>query len=387
MVKARLIKPKIYLDHAAATPTDKDVLQKMLPFFTDDFYNPSATYSAGQQIHHVLEEARASVAHWLGSKTSEIIFTAGGSEANNLAVHGVMRQYPQANIVVSAVEHESVLAPANRYNCTEVPVLPDGTLDMNKLALAITENTVLVSVMQANNEVGTIQPIRKVSQLLETVRQQRLKSGNILPLLLHSDACQAANYLDLHVARLGVDLLTINGSKMYGPKQAGALYVKGGITLQPLIDGGGQERNLRSGTENVAGAVGLATALESTQTMRHEEGRRLQVLQELFFSLLEDQLPQTVINGSRKHRLPNNIHFTAPGQDNERLLIKLDEAGIMAAAGSACSASDEEPSHVLRAMGISDVESQASLRLTMGRATTEPMIRQTVETLKRIITA
>jgi cysteine desulfurase len=183
---------------------------------------------------------------------------------------------------------------------------------------------------------------------------------------------------------LGVDLLTLNGGKIYGPKQAGALYVKAGITLTPLINGGGQERGLRSGTENVAGAVGLASALELAQSARHEEARRLQALQQEFFMLLETELPAAVINGSRRFRLPNNVHLTLPGRDNERLLIQLDEAGILAAAGSACSASSEEPSHVLKALGLSQADARSSLRFTMGRSTTSDMVRRTAQTLRNL---
>lgn len=372
----------IYLDYAAATPTDEAVLGKMLPFFNETFYNASATYTKGREMHSDLDAARSTVAHWLGARSSEIIFTAGGTEANNLAVHGVMRRYPEARAVVSSIEHESILSPAKNYNYTEAAALPDGTLNLDALEAAISDNTVLVSVMYANNEVGTIQPIREVSRRLESIRRQRLENGNKLPLYLHTDACQAANYLDLHVARLGVDLMTINGSKLYGPKQTGALYVKGGVELEPLITGGGQERGLRSGTENIAGAVGLAAALDMAQSMRHDEAPRLQALQQLFFKLIEQELPTAIINGLRKHRLPNNVHLTIPGQDNERLLIQLDEAGILAAAGSACSASNEEPSHVLRAMGLSDEDAQASLRFTMGRGTVESDILKTVSALR-----
>lgn len=377
-------KKLIYLDYAAATPTDDTVLQKMLPFFSDNFYNPSATYQAGLNTQQALSEARAQIAHWLGSRSSEIIFTAGGSEANNLAIHGIMRNYPDAHIVVSAVEHESVLGPAERYEHTIATVMSDGRIDVEALVASITESTVLVSAMQANNEVGTVQPIREISNLVAKIRRQRQADGNTLPLYLHTDACQAANYLDLHVARLGVDLLTINGSKIYGPKQVGALYVKGGIKLQPLIDGGGQERGLRSGTENVAGAVGLAVALDIAQQSRQSEIKRLKSLQQQFLDQLEEQLPNAAINGSRKQRLPNNVHITIPGHDNERLLIQLDESGIMAAAGSACSASNEAPSHVLSAMGLSDEAARASLRFTMGRGTVESDITRTVLILKKL---
>jgi cysteine desulfurase len=372
--------PIIYLDYAAATPVDPGVLRAMKPYFADNFYNPSATYSAASNVQQALAAARSGVAHWLGARSSETIFTAGGTEANNLAIHGVMRQFPKGNIVISSIEHESVLAPAHAYDCRQVVVQPDGRLDLNDLRQKIDEHTVLVSVMYANNEIGTIQPIREIAGIIAAKRLERQSK----PLYFHTDACQAANYLDLHVARLGVDLMTINGGKIYGPKQSGALYVKAGVTLLPLIDGGGQERGLRSGTENVAGTIGLATALELVQSGRREEAVRLQALQQDFFKQLEAKLPQAAINGSRKWRLPNNVHVTLPGQDNERLLIQLDEAGIMAAAGSACSASNETPSHVLRALGLGDDDARASLRFTMGRATNASQLGSAISTLVRL---
>lgn len=373
----------IYLDYAAATPLDAGVLAVMQPYFSERFYNPSATYAAGREAQAALTKARRDVAHWLGARPAEIVFTAGGTEANNLAVHGIMGRFPGANIVVNGLEHASVLEPARAYDCREAAVAPDGRLDLYDLRRNIDSHTVLVSVMHANNEIGTIQPIHEVARLIAEIRRQRGPAGR--PIYLHSDACQSANYLDLHVARLGVDLLTINGGKIYGPKQSGVLYVKAGLQLKALIEGGGQERGLRSGTENVPAVIGLAAALDLAQTIRHQETERLQTLQKRFFETVEHQLPQVVINGSRQHRLPNNVHLTIPGQDNERLLIQLDEAGVMAAAGSACSASRGEPSHALAAIGLSDDEARAALRFTMGRGTDEAAIERCLRILKRFL--
>ena len=374
----------IYLDHAAATPMDGRVVAAMQPYFTDKFYNPSATYWPAHEVSKDLEAARVEVAHHLGARPAEIIFTAGGTEANNLAIHGIMRQFPKANIVVSAVEHESVLAPAHEYDCRQVVVQKDGMVDMAALQIAIDDKTVLVSTMYANNEIGTIEPIREIAQIIAEVRKTRQQKGNMLPLYFHTDAAQASNYMDLHASRLGVDLMTINGGKIYGPKQSGALYVQAQVRLMPLIMGGGQENNLRSGTENVAACIGLAQALKFAQDMCSAETRRLQGLQKHFIEKIEAKVPSAIINGSRKKRLPNNVHITIPGQDNERLLIQLDELGILAAAGSACSASSEEPSHVLRAIGLKDSEAQASLRFTMGRATTQKQIEQTIFALAKL---
>jgi cysteine desulfurase len=375
----------IYLDHAAATPLDNDVLAAMQPFFTDQFYNPSATYLAAQSVRSALERARADVALELGARPTEIIFTAGGTESDNLAIAGVMHAFPDAKAVVSAIEHDAVMEPVAQFDHAIAAVTTDGIVDIDDLRAKIDDRTVLVSVMYANNEVGTIQPIRRIAELLEQVRAKRRTAGNTLPVYLHTDACQAANYLDLHVSRLGVDLMTLNGGKIYGPKQSGVLYVSAKVRLQPIIRGGGQERDYRSGTENVPGCIGFAKALQLVQTKRREETERLMDLRQLAFDLIVDRLPGAVINGSQKHRLPNNIHLTVPGQDNERLLVELDERGILAAAGSACSASDDEPSHVLRAMGISDKDAQASLRLTMGKETTESQLRTLVQVLCELV--
>ena len=372
----------IYLDYAAASPLDPAVLQAMQPYFSDQFFNPSATYIAARQVRQALDMARGRVAHWLGVRPPEIVFTSGGTEANNLAIHGVMGQFPDSNIVVSTIEHESVLTPAHQYDCHEAPVNPDGIVVIPELVTLIDDNTVLVSVMYANNEVGTIQPIRQIAQELQKIRAARKKAGNDRPLYFHTDAAQAVNYLDIHAARLGVDLMTVNGGKIYGPKGSGALFVNRHVRLNPTNLGGGQEHGLRSGTENVAGCIGLAAALDMAQIRRPEEVVRLQKLQTLFFDLLRQHLPQVVVNGSLQHRLPNNVHLTIPGSDNERLLVALEEQGVLAAAGSACSASNEEPSHVLRAMHISDQDAQASVRFTMGRHTTEDHIRQAISALR-----
>jgi cysteine desulfurase len=375
----------IYLDHAATTPLDAAVLAAMQPYLTDQFYNPSALYSAARAVKKDVEAARARVAHWFGARPSEIVFTAGGTEANNMAIHGVMQKYPTANVVVSSIEHDAVLEPTQQYEHTVVAVMPDGTVDVEQLRRSIDDQTVLVSIMYTNNEIGTIEPIHRIALMLEEIRTARRSSGNAMPLYFHTDACQAAAYLDLHVSRLGIDLMTINGSKIYGPKQCGVLYVKAGLVLQPLVYGGGQERGLRSGTESVANIVGLAMALDLVQAHRGDEAKRLQALQQLFFGLLAEKVPSATINGSLKHRLPNNVHVTFAGQDNERLMMFLDERGVLTAAGSACSASSDEPSHVLKAIGLSDAEARASLRFTMGRSTDEAAIRYTVDALVDII--
>lgn len=376
------MKRNVYLDYAAATPVDPKVMSVMQTYFTDDFYNPSALYLASQKVSKDIETARSSVAHQLGAKSEEIIFTAGGTEANNLAIAGVMRQYPGGHMLVSAIEHESVLKPAAQFDTEEVRVRPDGRIDLIDLEKKITKKTVLISVMYANNEIGTIQPIRELAKIVEKVRVERKKQGNTRPLYLHTDACQAANYLDLHVHRLGVDLMTLNGGKIYGPKQSGVLYKAANVNLQPLILGGGQEKGFRSGTESVANVMGFAKALQIAQEMRQSEGQRLEELQRQFINLAE-KIAGVTVNGSVDYRLPNNVHITIEGQDNERLLMVLDECGIQCATGSACSASNEEVSHVLHAIGLSDKQAQSSLRFSMGRGTKKDDIVYTVENLQK----
>lgn len=375
----------IYLDYAAATPMDPVVRQAMEPYFSQQFYNPSATYGPALKVKADIAKARQQVAKWLGAKPTEIVFTAGATEANNLAIHGIMQQYPTANVVVSAIEHDSVLMPAWQYDHKLLKVTSEGLIDLAHLQKQIDDKTVLVSIIYANNEVGTVQPLTRIAELLRTIRGQRQAKGNTLPLYFHTDAAQAPAYLDLHVARLGVDVLSINGGKIYGPKQSGALYIHSSVQISPQILGGGQERGLRSGTENVAQIMGLAAALELVQTRRAEEVRRLKELQQYFISELRKAIPQVIVNGSLKHRLPTNVHITIPAADNERLIVALDQKGILCAAGSACSASDEEPSHVLKAMGISDADAQASLRFSFGRGTTKKHLAMTMKTLQNMV--
>jgi len=372
----------IYLDYAAATPLDKSVLEAMLPYFTDNFYNPSANYLKSLNVKKDLSSARKKVASILGAKEQEIIFTAGATEANNIAIKGVMDQYKDANVVVSSIEHESILEPVKNYNNKKVKVKNDGRIDLFDLEKQIDDKTILVSIMYANNEIGVIQPIHKISQIIE--KKKRLRNNN-LPIYFHTDAAQAANYLDLHVSRLKVDLMSINGGKIYGPKQSGALYVKSFTILKPLIEGGGQEFNLRSGTENVAFAVGLSQALELAQDIKIDENLRVNRLKDELINLLRNSFKDLEFNGSLKYRLPNNISVTFNNVDNERLIIELDERGIMAAIGSACSASNDEASHVLKAINKSTQEARSTIRFSLGRQTTLNDIKKTAQVLKDLI--
>lgn len=374
----------IYLDYAAATPVDPHVFKAMEPYFSEKFYNPSATYLAARQARKELEQARHAIAICLGAKPAEIIFTAGATEANNLAIQGLMGNYPEGEILVSAIEHESVLEPAAIFSSKKIPVDAEGKVILNKLSNLISDKTVLVSVGYVNNELGTVQSLREIAAILAEKRQLRRRQNNKLPLYFHTDAAQAPNYFDIHAWRLGVDLMSINSGKIYGPKQSGALYKKARVKLKALIVGGGQELNLRSGTENVAGAIGLAAALRFTQNRRRDETARLNNLRNLFINELGKKIPAAVINGSKKNQTPHILSVTFPGNDNERLMIQLDEAGVQAATGSACAAADVEPSHVLSAIGLSTDEAQSTLRFSTGRQTTEADIHRTIELLNKL---
>jgi cysteine desulfurase len=375
----------IYLDYAAATPLDEDCLQAMKPYFTNEFYNPSATYLAGRKAKEALEQARSSVAQTIGARPSEIIFTAGGTEANNLAIQGIMNNFPGKAVLTSSIEHDSVLAPAKQFTSYQIEVDESGELNLAHLRAKISDDTVLVSIMYVNNEIGTAQPLREIASILRQVRNRREKDNIKLPLYFHTDAAQAGGYLDLHASRLGVDLMTINGGKLYGPKQSGVLYIKTGVEIMPLIYGGGQERGLRSGTENLAGAAGFALALGKAQIMRVSESKRLMELKNIFAKELQNIDRSININGSLKHSSPHILNVAFDGIDNERLMMELDEAGVISAVGSACSASSSEPSHVLSAIGLSKSEARSSLRFSFGRQTSKDDLLRSAELIRHFL--
>jgi cysteine desulfurase len=378
---------RIYLDYAAASPVDKRVLDEMLPYFTENFHNPSALYEGARHAKQSLDFARSKTAQLIGAKPSEIIFTAGGTESANLAIHGIMHnREATAHLVVSAIEHDAVMMPSVQYPHAIVSVDSKGLTDLRSLRNSCTDNTVLVSIMLANNEIGTVQPIREISGTIHKIRHDRKSRGVKTPIYLHVDACQAPLYLDINVSRLGVDLMTLNGGKIHGPKQSGILYVKAGVVLTPIIAGGGQEWGYRSGTENVAFAVGFSKALELADKGRQKRARDMTKLRDYFMKGLEDKL-NAEITGHRTHRLANNVHVIIPGVDNERVLFALDDAGVDAAVGSACSASKDVSSHVLLALGKSDDEARASLRFSLGKSTTEEILDQVLEVLSVAVRA
>lgn len=365
-----------YFDYAAATPLLPEAQKAMQPFWQQRFYNPSALYLGARENHQTLETARHTIAEGLGARPTEIIFTAGGTEANNLAIRGVLEEFKNSSVITCAIEHDSVLQPAKLYNHNILGVDNKGFVQLNSLKKAISDETVLVSIMYANNEIGTIEPIKEIIRIIGEINTDRQKRHVNQPLYLHSDACQAANYLDMQVSRLGVDLMTINAGKIYGPKQCGTLYVRSGVKLKPLILGGGQEWNKRSGTENLANIVGFAKTLSQVRKDYKTETIRLANLRDGFLREIAQKLPSVVINGpADSKRLANNIHITIPNQDNERLTMLLDEIGIQVANGSACSASSDEPSHVLKAIGLTDKAAQSSLRITLGRYTTKKSLK------------
>lgn len=370
----------IYLDHAATTPVRPEVLEAMLPYFSEDFGNPSSIYALGRRSHQALEEAHQMVAGVLNCRPTEVIFTGGGSEADNLAIKGVAtaaRRRGQ-HIITSAIEHHAVLHTCayleqQGFEVTYLPVDATGQVDPDAVAAALREDTALVTIMYANNEVGTIQPIAAIGAVCRARR---------VP--FHVDAVQAGAALDLDVARLQVDLLSLSAHKVYGPKGVGVLYARQGTRLQPQILGGSQERNRRAGTENVAGAVGAATALCLAAAEREQERARLVALRDRLISGVLS-IPGARLTGHPTERLPNSASFTLSEVEGESLLLNLDLAGIAASSGSACSTGAVDPSHVLTAMGIPADEARGHLRLTLGRSTTSDDITTVLRELPGIV--
>lgn len=378
----------IYLDYAAATPMDERVFAAMKPYFSDKFFNPSASYAAATEARADYEAARHSLAQIIGARPAEITMTAGATESINLAF-SFPRLSKRQKILVSAVEHPAVLAAATRETLfTKVQLIrveKSGRVNLDDLGRRLDDDVTMISIGYANSEIGTVQPIREVAEVITTARADRLKRGVKRPLLLHTDASQAAGLLDINVARLGVDLMTLNAGKCYGPKQVGLLYVRAGVKLQPLIVGGGQESGLRSGTENVAGAVGFARALGIAEKKRKTETRRLAELRDDLEKFLIQEFPDVVINGHGKHRLPNVLNFSVLGLDGERALFALDQRGVCVATGSACAANKGTRSHVLTAIGLGDDLADGSLRISLGRPTTHDEIKKVKPILVEVL--
>lgn len=370
----------IYLDHAAATPLDGRVLAVMQPYFSEKFYNPSSPYSVAVEVKRDYEAAKASLAHLIGAKSGDLVMSAGATESINLAFGSV-----SGHVVTSKIEHQSVLACAGRHEHTLVDVDSTGLVDIQAIKSAILPNTELVSITLANNEIGTVEPIRAISEIVKKIRFDRLRSGNETPLYLHTDASQGAGQLDVNVSRLGVDMLTLNAAKVYGPKQVGLLWVSSRVKLTPQVIGGGQERGLRSGTENVAGVIGFAKAMELACDKRESESKRLAKLRDKLQDNLQKAFPSMVVSGNLKHRLSGFLHVSFPGLDGERLVFLLEDQGVMVATGSACAANKGLRSHVLGAIGLSDEESDGSIRISLGKLSNNENIALASEILIKTI--
>lgn len=401
---------KIYLDHAATTPTHTEVLNAMLPYFSDEYGNPSSLYSSGRKSRAIIEKSRQNIANILGVEKDEIIFTASGTESDNLAILGIARANREYgnHILISAIEHKAVLESAKQlekegFDVEYIPVDKFGMIDVEDVLSRIKDMTILISVMYANNEIGTIEPISKIGKFLKEVRskKQEARRGEgslrepsptthyqlpttIFP-IFHSDACQATGYLPLDIKSLGVDALTLNGSKIYGPKGIGILYKNKNVKIEPIIFGGGQERGLRSGTENLPAIVGFDFALSRVEKRREKEFERLTEIRNYFIEELQKNIPDLVLNGHPTSRLPNNIHISIPMVEGESMLLMLDEFGIQASTGSACSASDLQVSHVLTAIKQDVSLMHGSLRFSLGEETTKEDCDYTISSLFSIV--
>lgn len=371
----------VYADYAATTPVLPEVLDAMLPYFCRQFGNPSSIYSLGREAHAALDRAREQTALLLGARPEEIFFTSGGSEADNWAIRGAA--YAQRgrgrHIVASAFEHHAVLhtlAALERegFEVTYLPVPPDGVLDPAALTAALRPDTTLVTLMYANNEIGTIQPVGALAAIARAHGA-----------LFHTDAVQAAGHLPIDVAAQGIDLLSLSAHKFGGPKGVGALFVRKGLRPARLIEGGAQEKGRRAGTENIPGIVGLGEAAARSADSMEARAARVQALRDLLLDGLLAKIPGASLNGDRYRRLPGNINLSFRGVEGESLLVLLDAEGICASAGSACAAGSLEPSHVLRAIGLPDEAARSTLRLTLGAGSTKADVDAILAALPAVV--
>ncbi len=395
-----LPKPKkirqVYLDHAATTYLDKKVIAAMQPFFVEEFGNPSALYALGRRAHCEINEARRTIARLIGSLSDNIIFTGGGTESDNLAIFGIARAHKQKgkHIISIAIEHHAISRPLedlkkHGWEITYVKVDKNGLVNVKDVINTIRKDTVLISIMYANNEIGTIEPITEIGKAILKYR----KENNSLYPYFHSDACQAAGYLDLNVEKLHVDLMTINGSKIYGPKGVGMLYIRRGVKIKPIILGGSQEQRLRAGTENVAGIVGLAKAFELVQKNKEKESIRVAGLLGYLWERISKEIAEVKLNGPIIHntkyiiqnRLPNNLNVTFQNIEGEAMLLYLDEYGIMCSTGSACTSDSLDSSHVLAAIGLPYEYAHGSIRFTFGKCNTRKDVDYVMKYLPKIV--
>jgi len=372
---------RVYLDHAATTPTRPDVVKAMLPYFTDAFGNPSSIYSYGQEARGAVEEARAKVAELIGARSEEIIFTSGGTEADNYALKGVAyaNERKGNHIITTSIEHNAVLEVcrflgSRGFKITYLPVDEYGLVDPDDVKRAITGKTILVSIMHANNEVGTIEPVEEIGKIAR-------EAG----VYFHTDAVQTVGHIPVNVDALKVDLLAVSAHKFYGPKGVGALYVREGTNLVPFIHGGGQEKKHRAGTENVPAIVGLGKAVEFAGREMDKEAERQAYLRDKLIKGLVEKIDHIRLNGHPTKRLPNNVNVIVDFVEGESLLLSLDSEGICASTGSACGMASPEPSHVLLALGVPPEQAHGSLRFTLGRENTETDVERVLEVLPGIV--
>ncbi len=373
---------RIYLDYAATTPTHPEVVRAMLPYFSDTFGNPSSIHSYGQEAKGAVEEARAKVAHLIGARDEEIVFTSGGTEADNFALKGVAfaNESKGNHIITTAIEHHAVMESCKflerrGFKVTYLPVDGQGMVDVDDVRKAVTAKTILISVMHASNEVGTIEPIAEIGKIAR-------EAG----IYFHTDAVQTAGHIPVDVNKLGVDLLSISAHKLYGPKGVGALYIRKGTKIAPFMHGGEQERRRRASTENVPGIVGFGRAVELAQQEMGGEMERLSCLRDKLINGLLKRIERARLNGHPQKRLPNNVNMSFEFVEGESMLLNLDLEGICASTGSACSSSSLEPSHALLAMGLPPEQAHGSLRFSLGRWTTEEEINRVLDVLPGIVT-
>ena len=369
----------IYLDNAASTPVHEKVIEEMLPYFREQYGNPSSIHRHGRLANAAIQNSRKRIASLINANSNEILITSGGTESNNTAIYGIASQNKGKHVITSAIEHDAILEPCKRlekegYRISFLPVDKYGFVNPEDLKKEISNDTCLITIMYANNEVGTIQSIKKMVQIA--------REKNII---FHTDAVQAVGKIPIDVKELGVDLLSISSHKINGPKGVGALYIRNGVTISPLILGGGQENGLRSGTENVASIIGFGMACELAKNNMNENTDHLKKLTTKLTTRVLHEIPATTLNGHPDMRTPNNTHFNFLGVNGEDLIIKLDENKISASTGSACSVKIQKASHVLKAMGFSHEQVTGSLRLTVGITNTEQEIDQTVDVLKNIV--
>jgi cysteine desulfurase len=373
---------RIYLDYAATTPMHPEVAKAMMPYFSENFGNASSIYSYGQEAKSTIDKARTKLAIFIGASEEEIIFTSGGTESDNLALKGAAfaNKNKGNHIIVSSIEHHAVLETCKflgemGFALTLVPVDKTGLVDPGDIKKAITSKTILVSIMHANNEIGTIEPIADISKIT--------RESDIY---FHTDAVQTLGHIPVNVNELGIDLLSMSAHKLYGPKGVGALYVRKGTKLAPIIHGGAQEKRRRAGTENVPGIVGFSKAIELAQSDITQESARLTRMRDQFIEGLSRRIKDIHLNGNAVKRLPNNINVTIDFIEGESTCLNLDLEGICASTGSACSSSNLEPSHVLQAIGMPPEQSHGSLRFTLGKWTTEEDILRVLDILPSIVT-